>query len=83
MMASTLPTSCVWSRVMPMFGQVDVDKFDYFSRDCYHLGMAKSFDPSRLMKFSHVIKMEGEGVTQIVYHEKVRPPLGIRHRDQT
>ena len=49
---------------------VDVDKFDYFSRDCFHLGMAKSFDASRLMQFSRVITMEGEGVSQIAYHEK-------------
>jgi hypothetical protein len=32
--------------------------------------MAKSFDASRLMKFSRVIQMEGERQTQIAYHEK-------------
>ena len=31
---------------------IDVDRFDYFARDCLALGMKSSFDSSRLMKFS-------------------------------
>ncbi len=31
---------------------IDVDKFDYFARDCHALGLTKSFDESRLMKFA-------------------------------
>ena len=31
---------------------IDVDKFDYFARDCWMLGLTKSFDASRLMKFA-------------------------------
>lgn len=31
---------------------IDVDKFDYFARDCHVLGVSKSFDSSRLMKFA-------------------------------
>lgn len=48
---------------------IDVDKFDYFARDCMHLGMKWSFDARRLMRFARVI--EGpDGVFQIAYHEK-------------
>jgi HD superfamily phosphohydrolase len=31
---------------------IDVDKFDYFARDCFVLGLTKSFDAMRLMKFA-------------------------------
>eukprot|EP01031_Cornospumella_fuschlensis_P047894 gene47894-58674_t len=31
---------------------IDVDKFDYFARDCHMLGLTKSFDSMRLMKFA-------------------------------
>lgn len=31
---------------------IDVDKFDYFARDCHALGLTKSFDAKRLMKFA-------------------------------
>ncbi|CAG8433581.1 10901_t:CDS:10 [Diversispora eburnea] len=43
---------------------VDVDKFDYIERDCYHLGMKSKFEFSRLMQFSRIIDDE------IVYHHK-------------
>lgn len=33
---------------------IDVDKFDYFARDCFVLGLTKSFDALRLMKFARV-----------------------------
>jgi HD superfamily phosphohydrolase len=33
---------------------IDVDKFDYFARDCWMLGLTKSFDSTRLMKFARV-----------------------------
>eukprot|EP01038_Epipyxis_sp_PR26KG_P010096 gene10096-13571_t len=33
---------------------IDVDKFDYFSRDCHVLGLNKGFDALRLMKFARV-----------------------------
>lgn len=31
---------------------IDVDKFDYFARDCHVLGLTKSFDSLRLMRFA-------------------------------
>ena len=31
---------------------IDVDRFDYFNRDCHVLGVTKSFDDTRLMEFA-------------------------------
>ncbi|XP_070193843.1 deoxynucleoside triphosphate triphosphohydrolase SAMHD1-like [Littorina saxatilis] len=47
---------------------VDVDKWDYFQRDCHHLGMTSSFDLKRFIKFARVIKVKGE--YQICYRDK-------------
>lgn len=38
---------------------VDVDKWEYFSRDCYYLGLSNSFDYKRLMRFVRVLNSEG------------------------
>lgn len=37
---------------------IDVDKFDYFARDCHVLGLTKSFDALRLMRFARVFHVE-------------------------
>ena len=37
---------------------IDVDKFDYFARDCHVLGLTKSFDALRLMRFARVFAVE-------------------------
>ena len=52
--------------------EIDVDKFDYFKRDCYHLGIPVSFDCDRLMRFARIItdSEDTHGRTQIAYHEK-------------
>ncbi|CAL8251322.1 unnamed protein product [Arctogadus glacialis] len=39
---------------------IDVDKFDYFARDCHHLGIKNSFDHHRFMKFARVCEVEGK-----------------------
>ncbi|XP_014669969.1 PREDICTED: deoxynucleoside triphosphate triphosphohydrolase SAMHD1-like isoform X2 [Priapulus caudatus] len=39
---------------------IDVDKWDYFARDCYHLGIGNNFDHSRVMKFARVLECDGE-----------------------
>ncbi|KAL9975396.1 hypothetical protein ACROYT_G012553 [Oculina patagonica] len=39
---------------------IDVDKFDYFARDCHCLGISNSFDHKRYMKFSRVINVKGK-----------------------
>ncbi|XP_078688540.1 deoxynucleoside triphosphate triphosphohydrolase SAMHD1-like [Branchiostoma floridae x Branchiostoma belcheri] len=38
---------------------IDVDKWDYFARDCHHLGISNKFDHMRFMKFARVISVEG------------------------
>jgi hypothetical protein len=42
---------------------IDVDKFDYFARDCWMLGVTKSFDSTRLMKFARVFPIRRTGST--------------------
>eukprot|EP00057_Strongylocentrotus_purpuratus_P013081 XP_011667555.1 PREDICTED: deoxynucleoside triphosphate triphosphohydrolase SAMHD1-like [Strongylocentrotus purpuratus] len=50
---------------------IDVDKWDYFARDCYNLGIANSFDHKRYMKFARVIKVAGaRGRKQICMRDK-------------
>ncbi|XP_047132790.1 deoxynucleoside triphosphate triphosphohydrolase SAMHD1 isoform X1 [Hydra vulgaris] len=39
---------------------VDVDKWDYFLRDCHHLGISNNFDYKRYMKFARVISVNGK-----------------------
>ncbi|KAL6483240.1 hypothetical protein MHYP_G00081120 [Metynnis hypsauchen] len=38
---------------------IDVDKWDYFARDCYHLGMQSIFDHRRFLKFAQVCEVDG------------------------
>ncbi|XP_051250949.1 deoxynucleoside triphosphate triphosphohydrolase SAMHD1-like isoform X4 [Dicentrarchus labrax] len=38
---------------------IDVDKFDYFARDCYHLGVQINFDYRRFLKFARVCEVDG------------------------
>ncbi|XP_066290975.1 deoxynucleoside triphosphate triphosphohydrolase SAMHD1-like [Branchiostoma lanceolatum] len=38
---------------------IDVDKWDYFARDCHHLGISNKFDHMRFMKFARVINVDG------------------------
>uniref|UniRef100_UPI00398EA516 deoxynucleoside triphosphate triphosphohydrolase SAMHD1-like n=1 Tax=Pristiophorus japonicus TaxID=55135 RepID=UPI00398EA516 len=47
---------------------IDVDKWDYFTRDSYHLGMKNNFDSARLLKFARVCKV-GE-VMHICFRDK-------------
>ncbi|XP_041801150.1 deoxynucleoside triphosphate triphosphohydrolase SAMHD1 [Chelmon rostratus] len=39
---------------------IDVDKWDYFARDCYHLGIQNNFDYRRFLKFARVCEVEGQ-----------------------
>jgi len=36
--------------------KLDVDKWDYFARDCHHLGKKNSFDHDRLMQFFRLVQ---------------------------
>ncbi|XP_056453197.1 deoxynucleoside triphosphate triphosphohydrolase SAMHD1-like [Gadus chalcogrammus] len=40
--------------------EIDVDKFDYFARDCHHLGIKNNFDHNRFIKFARLCKVDGE-----------------------
>uniref|UniRef100_A0A452GAS5 Deoxynucleoside triphosphate triphosphohydrolase SAMHD1 n=1 Tax=Capra hircus TaxID=9925 RepID=A0A452GAS5_CAPHI len=37
---------------------IDVDKWDYFARDCHHLGIQNSFDYKRFLKFARVCDVD-------------------------
>ncbi|XP_035244256.1 deoxynucleoside triphosphate triphosphohydrolase SAMHD1-like isoform X3 [Anguilla anguilla] len=39
---------------------IDVDKWDYFARDCYHLGIQNNFDYQRSLRFVRVCDVEGK-----------------------
>ncbi|CAL9702705.1 unnamed protein product [Knipowitschia caucasica] len=39
---------------------IDVDKFDYFARDCHHLGLKNCFDYTRYIKFAKVFEVDGQ-----------------------
>jgi len=39
---------------------IDVDKFDYFERDCYHLNIKNNFDHMRWIQFARVINTDGQ-----------------------
>ncbi|XP_077937825.1 deoxynucleoside triphosphate triphosphohydrolase SAMHD1 [Gasterosteus aculeatus] len=39
---------------------IDVDKWDYFARDCYHLGIKNNFDYSRCLMFAKVCEVDGQ-----------------------
>uniref|UniRef100_A0A673HI74 Deoxynucleoside triphosphate triphosphohydrolase SAMHD1 n=1 Tax=Sinocyclocheilus rhinocerous TaxID=307959 RepID=A0A673HI74_9TELE len=39
---------------------IDVDKWDYFARDCYHLGIQNNFDYQRFLKFARVCEVKGK-----------------------
>ncbi|KAM9647349.1 deoxynucleoside triphosphate triphosphohydrolase SAMHD1 [Morphnus guianensis] len=39
---------------------IDVDKWDYFARDCHHLGIQNNFDYKRLLKFTRVCEVKNQ-----------------------
>ncbi|XP_054835873.1 deoxynucleoside triphosphate triphosphohydrolase SAMHD1 [Eublepharis macularius] len=39
---------------------IDVDKWDYFARDCHHLGIQNNFDYERFIKFARVCTVDNE-----------------------
>ncbi|XP_006144165.1 deoxynucleoside triphosphate triphosphohydrolase SAMHD1 [Tupaia chinensis] len=39
---------------------IDVDKWDYFARDCHHLGIQNNFDYKRFIKFARVCEVENK-----------------------
>ncbi|KAL5516340.1 hypothetical protein EMCRGX_G001635 [Ephydatia muelleri] len=51
------------------FNEIDVDKWDYFTRDCHGLGIQHGFDLWRLLETAQVKKWNGE--LHIAYRDKV------------
>lgn len=49
---------------------IDVDKWDYFARDCHNLGIKNNFDHKRVMLYARVL--QADGVKQICIRDKVR-----------
>lgn len=47
---------------------IDVDKWDYFARDCHMLGIKNSFDHARCLKLARVVEVDGE--KQICFRDK-------------
>ncbi|XP_077937784.1 deoxynucleoside triphosphate triphosphohydrolase SAMHD1-like isoform X2 [Gasterosteus aculeatus] len=47
---------------------IDVDKWDYFARDCYHLGIKNNFDYGRCLMFARVCEVKGR--KQICFRDK-------------
>ncbi|KAM5245894.1 deoxynucleoside triphosphate triphosphohydrolase SAMHD1 [Ctenodactylus gundi] len=39
---------------------IDVDKWDYFARDCHHLGIQNNFDYNRFIKFARVCEIDNK-----------------------
>uniref|UniRef100_A0A673M602 HD/PDEase domain-containing protein n=1 Tax=Sinocyclocheilus rhinocerous TaxID=307959 RepID=A0A673M602_9TELE len=48
---------------------IDVDKWDYLSRDCHYLGIPSGFDHQRLLKSARVCKVDGRN--HICFRDKV------------
>ncbi|XP_028266488.1 deoxynucleoside triphosphate triphosphohydrolase SAMHD1-like [Parambassis ranga] len=46
--------SFLYEIVSNQINGIDVDKFDYFARDCHHLGIKNNFDHMRFIKFARV-----------------------------
>ncbi|XP_023213067.1 deoxynucleoside triphosphate triphosphohydrolase SAMHD1-like isoform X2 [Centruroides sculpturatus] len=48
---------------------LDVDKWDYYLRDCHYLGIKCGFEYKRLMQFARVIEVNGKNI--ICFRDKV------------
>lgn len=52
---------------------IDVDKFDYISRDCKYANVQCSFDPRRIFEFAYIALKDGE--FRILYHDKIQEDI--------
>ncbi|XP_021011563.1 deoxynucleoside triphosphate triphosphohydrolase SAMHD1 isoform X2 [Mus caroli] len=51
---------------------IDVDKWDYFARDCHHLGIQNNFDYKRFIKFARICEVEYKVKEDKTYIRKVK-----------
>uniref|UniRef100_A0A672SGI8 Uncharacterized protein n=1 Tax=Sinocyclocheilus grahami TaxID=75366 RepID=A0A672SGI8_SINGR len=61
--------SFLYEIVANQWNGIDVRKWDYFARDCYHLGIPNSFDHQRLLKSARVCEVAGRN--HICFRDKV------------
>ncbi|RVE70634.1 hypothetical protein OJAV_G00066520 [Oryzias javanicus] len=61
----TMEKSFLYDIVSNKLNGIDVDKFDYFARDCHHTGIKNNFDHMRYFKFARVIEVETDQKNQI------------------
>ena len=66
---SLLPLNLFKQIVANKRTSVDVDKWDYFARDCHCLGISNNFDWKRYVTFARVIEVNGQ--RQICCRDKV------------
>ncbi|KAG9332861.1 hypothetical protein JZ751_014488, partial [Albula glossodonta] len=59
---------------------IDVDKMDYFARDCYHLGIENNFNYRRFMKFACVCEFNDTIIQRILDDEKCGESKAILKR---
>lgn len=62
---------------------IDVDKFDYFARDCHYTGLTKSFDSNRLMKYAGVYAVTRDIEGFIEEYEKQQAELTSNNGNNT
>uniref|UniRef100_A0A9J7X6H9 Beta/gamma crystallin 'Greek key' domain-containing protein n=1 Tax=Cyprinus carpio carpio TaxID=630221 RepID=A0A9J7X6H9_CYPCA len=55
--------------VINKWNGIDVHRWDYFARDCHHLGIPNSFDHQRLLESARVCKVNGRN--HICFRDKV------------
>ncbi|KAI0222541.1 Deoxynucleoside triphosphate triphosphohydrolase SAMHD1 [Lamellibrachia satsuma] len=58
---------------------IDVDKWDYFARDCHHLGITKNLDHTRFLKFTRVLSMEEQNIYNMFYTRTVLHRRAYQH----
>ncbi|XP_052040091.1 deoxynucleoside triphosphate triphosphohydrolase SAMHD1 isoform X2 [Apodemus sylvaticus] len=51
---------------------IDVDKWDYFARDCHHLGIQNNFDYKRFIKFARICEVKYNNKGDKTFVRKVK-----------
>ncbi|XP_043984777.1 deoxynucleoside triphosphate triphosphohydrolase SAMHD1-like [Gambusia affinis] len=57
--------------------KIDVDKWEYFARDCHQLGMQNSFDCHRLIKFARVCKVDARDSQSVQGEPRLSPGMQL------
>ncbi|KAK9981743.1 hypothetical protein ABG768_001267, partial [Culter alburnus] len=82
MKGRTEDKSFLYEIVANKLNGVDVDKWDYFARDCHYLGIPNGFDYQRLLKSARVCMVDGRN--HICFRDKVADDVyGMFHTRYT